>query len=345
MALLGASLIMEILLIVGMLQSPYPAAGGVVLFGRLIHLPASLYLLAAIFSPENYHGTNFFRVFFLPEGERLDLMMGQKHLLDNAKIYGLVASLSFIESSLLQFFPWLASEFSAATFGCPDLFVLRLLSFAKVAQAIISGCAQIAFIASSKGFSKDPAVLTFLGFNIALTLASMAVKAFESMIRSKVVKDMKTCEVEIKMQKARSLQLWLTESCSDLSETQVEAVMDAWRKDGIDTLKSLLECKVQGIFTEDDLKELGKAAKLNKRQILSLVHALQALTRDNLRETVVDPPLTSLASALDGSKNQSRASNIELHATRRIDAGQVENPIVQASRRDSECVDDIPAAT
>ena len=293
-AVLGGSLVMEVVLIIGMFESPFPAVGAAILIARMLHMPASVYVLAAIFAPTRL------RVFLaLPEGAKLDIMLAKEHLLDNVKIYGTIAGLALIESSLLQFLPWLASDFASATYGCPDMFLLRLLAGVKILQSVISSLAQLSFLILSKGLPRDPQAQAFLACNITLTLLLIFLKAFEAIARANVVKTLPTCFAEAQRQEQRSLPKWLEESLPGVPEASIRSLITALRKDDIVTLKSLFECKAEGVIGEAEIKELGAGAKLNKRQILALLVAFKALSVDTVRDTIVEPTPTEGKLAAD----------------------------------------------
>jgi len=233
--------------------------------------------LAAILAP-----TKLTRA-LIPESKRLDDLLEQEHLLKNSKVYGIVAFLSITDTSLLQFFPWTASTFADATFGCPNMLTLRIITTAKVAQSVISSITQICTIAATQNTSsKDPAILAFLGFNIVFAVLPTMVKIFESFIRSKVLKTVATASSSDASASGINddIRAWLAKALPEVGQDNISSIVDSLAQDGIKNLKQLYDCKVASIMTEDDLKEKCKAGKLNKIQMLAVNVAFKVLADD-----------------------------------------------------------------
>lgn len=279
--LLGASFISEIFLIVGLIRNRQQGAGYVILFGRLIFVPCSLYIQSIALAPKKL--TNK----LVSDNNRLDVYLEQECMLKYSKLYGVIAFLSLTDTSMLQFWPWRTSAFAETTHGCPNMLTLRVITTAKVTQSIISSITQVYELAHGEK-SSEPAVMAFYGFNLVFALSPTIIVILESFIRFKLIKKMSTAVPEKTVQHT-SLQAWLSQSLVGAPASIISKLVDAFREEGILTQKHVLDCKKGATLTVDDLKVMA-AGKLNKVQMLDLIAAYNTLTDDSMRETTVESP-------------------------------------------------------
>ena len=174
MALIGSAFASEMFLLFAMFMTPRcEVLGVIVLIGRLLHLPAAVYLLLNMFSNKNSVVVG---------------LLERDVILRNSKVFGVVALFSVIDSIVMRYFPWLSSPFSRKSKGYPNATVFLVCVVTKLVQSTITVSCQVSYFvlvnsAVTDNTPKAQQALAFLLINMTTTMLLVVINAFEFLMK------------------------------------------------------------------------------------------------------------------------------------------------------------------
>jgi hypothetical protein len=179
MALVGSSFTSEMFLLQAVFTTPgCSELGGVLLLGRLLHLPATTYLLYCMFSNS--------------KGATLSQQLDQDLILGSSKVFGALAVFAATDCTVARYFPWLSSPFSRKADGYPTGLVFLVCVCTKLLQSAITVSCQVSyFVIVNAAITADTQQATqqlaFLVINMTTTVILVIVNGLEFVMKRSVL--------------------------------------------------------------------------------------------------------------------------------------------------------------
>jgi hypothetical protein len=181
MALVGSSFASEMFLLKAVFTTPgCTELGAVLLLGRLLHLPATGYLLYCMFGDSK--GVT------LTLSQQLD----QDLILGSSKVFGALAVFAATDCSVARYFPWLSSPFSRKADGYPTGRVFLVCMCTKLLQSVITVSCQVSYFvivnaAITANTQQAAQQLAFLVINMTTTVILVIVNGLEFVMKRSVL--------------------------------------------------------------------------------------------------------------------------------------------------------------
>jgi len=180
MALVGSSFTSEMFLLQAVFTTPgCTELGAVLLLGRLLHLPATGYLLYCMFGDSK-------------GPHSLSQQLDQDLILGSSKVFGALAVFAATDCTVARYFPWLSSPFSRKADGYPTGRVFLVCMCTKLLQSVITVSCQVSyFVIVNAAITADTQQaaqqLAFLVINMTTTMLLVLINAVEFVMRRGVL--------------------------------------------------------------------------------------------------------------------------------------------------------------
>jgi hypothetical protein len=180
MALVGSSFTSEMFLLRAVFTTPgCIELGAVLLLGRLLHLPATGYLLYCMFGDSK-------------GPHSLSQQLDQDLILGSSKVFGALAVFAATDCTVARYFPWLSSPFSRKADGYPTGRVFLVCVCTKLLQSVITVSCQVSyFVIVNAAITADTQQaaqqLAFLVINMTTTAILVIVNGLEFVMKRSVL--------------------------------------------------------------------------------------------------------------------------------------------------------------
>jgi hypothetical protein len=115
-------------------------------------------------------------------------LMNDEHLFKNSKLYGVLMTLSLMESKLLVHLPWLHTDFAETSGGFPNLRLLRQGLCGSLVQIFVTFVGQLGVLAAQKSNSSTSSTFfVILIINVAFSSIKLLLALLESLLKFNVL--------------------------------------------------------------------------------------------------------------------------------------------------------------